>query len=92
MEIEVKVTSIHTALAIVAGYISALLSTGAIPGLGKNEALAVLAGLIILYIGGQISERIFGKEEVGGFKGWLWSGIVPFFFLWIVVWVILYNI
>lgn len=91
MEIEVKITSIHTVLAIVAGYVSFLLSTGAIGGLGKNEVLAVLAALIILYLGGQLSERIFGKETVGGFKGWLWSGIVPFFFLWIVVWVILYN-
>ncbi len=91
METEVKVTSIHTVLAIVAGYISYLLYTGAIAGL-KNEILPVLAALIILYAGGQISERIFGKEEVGGMKGWLWSGIVPFFFLWIVVWVILINI
>jgi len=91
MELEVKLTGIHAVLAIVAGYVSFLLSTGAISGLGKNEVLAVLAGLIIVYLAGQLSERIFGKEEVGGFKGWLWSGIVPFFFIWIVVWVILFN-
>lgn len=91
MEIEVKLTSIHSVLAIVAGYISYLLSSGAIAGVGKNEVLAVLAALIILYLAGQLSERIFGKEAVGGTKGWLWSGIVPFFFVWIMVWVILYN-
>jgi len=91
MDIEVKLTSVHAVLAVVAGYLSFLLSTGAISGLGKNEVLAVLAGLIILYLGGQISERVFGKEEVGGMKGWLWSGIVPFFFIWIIVWVLLYN-
>jgi hypothetical protein len=91
METEVKVTSIHTVLAIVAGYISFSLSRGDMTNLGNN-VLPVLAGLIILYLGGQISERVLGKEEVGGFKGWLWSGIVPFFFLWIVVWLILYNI
>jgi hypothetical protein len=91
MEIEIKLTSIHAVLAIVAGYVSFLLSTGAIAGVGKNEVLAVLAALIILYIGGQISERTFGKEAVGGTKGWLWSGILPFFFIWIMVWVILYN-
>ncbi|HHY00521.1 MAG TPA: DUF5379 family protein, partial [Methanothermobacter sp.] len=76
---------------IVAGYLSFLLSTGAIAGLGKNDVIAVLAGLIILYLAGQLSERIFGKEEVGGFKGWLWSGIVPFFFIWVVAWVLFYN-
>ncbi|NYB52714.1 MAG: DUF5379 family protein [Methanobacteriaceae archaeon] len=91
MEIEVKLTSIHAVLAIVAGYASFLLSTGAISGVGKNEVLAVLAALIILYIGGQISEKLFGKEAVGGTKGWLWSGILPFFFVWIIVWVLLYN-
>jgi hypothetical protein len=41
---------------------------------------------------GQVSERLFGKEEVGGVKGWLWSGIVPFFFLWMMVWIIFINI
>jgi hypothetical protein len=91
MEIEVKLTSIHAVIALVAGYLSFLLSTGAIAGVGKNEVLAVLAGLIILYAAGQISERIFGKEAVGGMKGWLWNGIVPFLFVWIMMWVILYN-
>lgn len=91
MEIEIKLTSIHAALALVAGYVSYLLSTGAIAGVGKNEVLAVLAALIILYIGGQISERTFGKEAVGGTKGWFTSGIIPFFFVWIMVWVVLYN-
>jgi hypothetical protein len=91
MEIEVKLTSIHAVIALVAGYLSFLLSTGAIAGVGKNEVLAVLVGLIILYAAGQISERIFGKEAVGGMKGWLWNGIVPFLFVWIMMWVILYN-
>jgi hypothetical protein len=37
MDIEVKLTSIHAALAIVAGAISYLLSTGAISALGKKR-------------------------------------------------------
>lgn len=91
MDIEIKLVSIHTVLAIVAGAISYLLYIGAIAGL-KNEFFAVFAGLIILYLGGQLCERLFGKEEVGGMSGWLWNGIVPFFFVWILVWVILYNL
>lgn len=91
MEIDAKLTAIHAVLAIIAAYLSFLLSSGAIAALGKNMVLAVLVGLIILYLGGQISERIFGKEAVGGIKGWLWSGIIPFFFVWVVVWVILFN-
>ncbi len=92
MDLDGKIASIHGAAGIVAGYVSFLLSTGAVAGLGSNEVLAVLAGLIILYIMGQVSERVFGKEEVGGMKGWLWSGIVPFFFVWIMVWVIFFNL
>ena len=91
MEIEVKLTSVHIIAAIITGYLSFIISSGVITGVGKNEYLAVLLGLVILYITGQISERAFGKEEVGGFKGWLWSGIVPFLFIWIVSWTLLVN-
>ena len=89
MDTDGKVASIHTIGGILAGYLSFILSSGVI---FKNEALAVIVALIILYIVGQVSERLFGKEEVGGFSGWLWSGIVPFFFIWIMVWVIFMNL
>ncbi len=89
MDTDGKVASIHTVGGIVAGYLSFILSSGVI---FKNEAIAVIAALIILYILGQLSERLFGKEEVNGLKGWLWSGIVPFFFIWIMVWVIFMNL
>jgi EMC6-arch len=92
MDVDAKVTAIHTVAGIIAGYLSFLLSGGFITGVGKNEVLAVVMALIILYISGNISERLFGKEEVGGTKGWLWSGIVPYFFVWILVWVIFLNI
>ncbi|MGZ7043687.1 MAG: EMC6-like membrane protein [Methanobacterium sp.] len=91
MDVDGKVAAIHGVAAVVAGYISFLLASGAIAGLGKNEVLALLGGLIILYLAGQVSDRVFGKEEVGGVKGWLWSGIVPFFFIWLVVWIIFLN-
>jgi len=92
MDVDGKIAAIHGVAGVVAGYISFLLSTGAVAGLGSNDVLAVLVGLIILYIMGQVSERLFGKEEVGGLSGWLWSGVVPFFFIWIMVWVIFFNI
>ncbi len=90
MDVDGKIAAIHTVAAIAAGYISFLLSSGALAL--KNEVIAVLAGLIILYIMGKVSEMLFGKEEVGGLKGWLWSGIVPFIFIWMVVWILLLNI
>ncbi len=92
MEVEAKVITVHIIAALVASYLSFLLSTGAIPGLGTNEAMAILVGLVILYIAGQASEKLFGKEEVGGFKGWLWSGIVPFILLWYTFWALFINL
>jgi hypothetical protein len=92
METEVKVISIHIVAAIIASYLSFILSNGSIPGIGKNEVIAVLAGIIILYLSGQVSERLFGKEEVGGLKGWLWSGIVPYIFIWFMGWTMLLNL
>jgi hypothetical protein len=89
MDTDGKVASIHTVGGIIAGYLSYILSSGVI---FKNEAIAVIVALIILYIMGQLSEKLFGKEEVNGFSGWLWSGIVPFFFIWIMVWVIFANL
>lgn len=92
MEIEIKMTTIHAVFALAAGYISYLISNGVISAVGKNEALAVLVGLVLLYIVGQISEKLFGKETVGGFKGWFWNGILIFFFVWIMVWTMLLNL
>ncbi|MGA2676946.1 MAG: hypothetical protein ACLQG5_07210 [Methanobacterium sp.] len=91
MEIEVKLTSVHVIVAIITGYISFYISSGLISGVGKNEYLAILIGLVILYITGQASERAFGKEKVGGLKGWFLSGIIPFFFVWVLTWTLLMN-
>jgi hypothetical protein len=89
MDTDGKVASVHTIGGILAGYLSFILSSGVI---FKNDALAVIVALIVLYIAGQVSEKLFGKEEVGGFSGWLWSGIVPFFFIWLIVWIIFANL
>lgn len=91
MEVEFKITSLHAVTAIIAGYLSFIISTGAIGGIGKNEVLGALVGLLILYFSGNIAERLLGKEEVGGFKGWLWSGIVPFMFIWVLTWTLFLN-
>lgn len=91
MDVDAKVTIIHVITGLIAAYVSYALTTGLFMGI-NNQVVAILLALVILYLSGQISERIFGKEAVGGVKGWLWSGIVPFFFIWIVIWIMLFNI
>jgi hypothetical protein len=91
MEIEAKLTALHVVAGLIAGVVSFLLSSGFISAIGKNDFMSILLSLAILYITGQISERIFGKEAVGGLKGWLFSGILPFFFIWVIIWTLLLN-
>jgi len=89
MDNTVKITSIHIIAALIAGYFSSLFTLGQIPGLGSNDLLAAGVGLAILYLTGQLSENLFGKQE--GFSKWLMSGVVPFAFIWFVFWTILIN-
>lgn len=88
MDTTVKVVSIHLVAAVVAAVISASFSLGWL-GL-KNEAIAFVAGLIILYIIGQFCQKLFG-EEIKGFSAWLWDGILPYGFFWFILWTILVN-
>jgi EMC6-arch len=82
MDVDAKLTGIHAIAGIITGYISFII---------VNQSYAVILGIVILIIVGNLSERFLGKEEVGGTKGWFWSGIVPFFFVWVLVWTMLFN-
>lgn len=85
-----KVTTIHLIFAIIAALLSTTFTLGWIGF--SNDAIAALIGIILLYIAGQISNRVVGDdEEMKGIKKWLWNGILPFIFLWFMIWIILYN-
>ena len=81
MDTTIKVTSIH----IVFGLIAALISTAFTLGwLGfKNDIFAGFIALIILYFVGQFCQKMAG-DEISGFSQWLWDGISPFFFTWVI--------
>ena len=52
-------------------------------GYFSNVAFAGFVALIILYFVGQFCQKIAG-EEISGFSQWLWDGISPFFFTWVI--------
>ena len=81
MDATIKVTSIHIIFALIA----ALISTGFTVGwFGfKNDIFAGFVALIILYFVGQFCQKI-ASEEISGFSQWLWDGISPFFFTWVI--------
>ena len=81
MDATIKVTSIHIVFALIAAVISASLTAGWFGF--KNDVFAFFIAVIILYFVGQFSQRIAG-EEISGFSQWLWDGISPFFFTWVI--------
>ncbi len=81
MDTTIKVTSIHIIFALIAALISTALTVGWFGF--KNDIFAGFVALIILYFVGKLSQNIAG-EEVSGFSQWLWDGIAPFFFTWVI--------
>ncbi len=81
MDATIKVTSIHIVFGLIAALFSAALSLGWFGF--KNDVFAFFVAAIILYFVGQFSKKIAG-DEISGFSQWLWDGISPFFFTWVI--------
>ena len=81
MDTTVKVTTIHIIFGLIAAFISTVLSKGWIGF--KNDIAAFIVAAIILYFIGQFCQKMAG-EEISGFSQWLWDGISPFFFTWVI--------
>ena len=81
MDATIKVTSMHIVAGLVAAGLSAALTAGWFGF--KNDVFAFFVAVIILYFIGQLSQRIAG-DEISGFSQWLWDGISPFFFTWVI--------
>jgi len=81
MDTTIKVTGIHIISALVAALISTALTLGWFGF--KNDIFAFFVALIILYFVGQACQRMAG-DEISGFSQWLWDGIAPFYFVWVI--------
>ena len=81
MDTTIKVTGIHLVFGLIAALLSAALTAGWFGF--KNDVFAFFVAAIILYFVGQFSQKIAG-EEISGFSQWLWDGIAPFFFTWVI--------
>ena len=86
MDTTIKVTGIHVVFGIIAALFSAGLTAGWFGF--KNDVFAFFVAAIILYFVGQLSQRLAG-DEISGFSQWLWDGIAPFFFTWVIAYTLL---
>ena len=79
MDTTIKITSIHVVAALFASLISAALGWFGF----KNDVFAFFIALIVLYFIGQACQKMAG-DEISGFSQWLWDGIAPFYFVWVI--------
>lgn len=79
----------HILGGVLAGIISFLFTVkGLLPV--TNEMLGVLISLIIVYVLGKYTEKKYGREEIG-LGSWISNGVLPYYFMWMVVWIMLLN-
>ena len=79
----------HIIGGIIAGIISFLFTVkGLLPI--SNEMLGVLISLIIVYVLGKYAEKKYGREEIS-LSSWITNGVLPFYFMWMTVWIMLLN-
>ncbi|MCI5867074.1 MAG: hypothetical protein SOZ23_07165 [Methanosphaera sp.] len=74
---------------LIAGIISAVFSLKGILPI-TNSVLGVIISLIIVYLLGKHAENKFGREEIS-LGTWVMNGVVPYYFIWMVVWILLLN-
>ena len=87
MDDTVKLTSINVVLGIIAGVLSGLFTVGTLGF--KNDMIGLLFGIAFIYASFKASDNIASEEIDRSQK--IWDCIMPFFFTWIIVWILLAN-
>lgn len=87
MDDTVKLTAINTILGVVAGVLSALFTVGTFGF--KNDMLGLLIAIVFVYATLKSVDKIVTEEIDRSQK--IWDCVLPFFFSWIIVWILLAN-
>ena len=89
MEEQSIMSYMHIVGGIVAGFISYLFTVkGLLPI--TNEMLGILISVIIVYGLGKFAEKKYGREKIS-LSSWITNGVLPFYFMWMTVWIMLIN-
>ncbi|MBE6487937.1 MAG: hypothetical protein E7Z86_04425 [Methanosphaera stadtmanae] len=77
---------------MVGGVLSGFICFGFQKGLFgiTNEFIGVIIALIIVYALGKHAENKYGREKIA-LGSWISNGILPFYLLWMVIWIVLQN-
>jgi hypothetical protein len=83
----VKLTSINVVLGIVAGLLSGIFSVGTLGF--KNDMIGLIFGIVFIYAMVKSADKIATEEIDRSQK--IWDCVLPFFFTWIIVWILIAN-
>jgi uncharacterized protein YacL len=87
---EVTIMSVeHIIGGVIAGIISFIFSVKGILPI-TNEILGIFISLIIVYGLGKYAEKKYGRDKIG-LSSWITNGVLPFYFMWMTVWIMLLN-
>lgn len=87
MDDTVKLTSINVVLGIVAGLLSGIFSVGTLGF--KNDMIGLILGIVFIYAMVKSADKIATEEIDRSQK--IWDCVLPFFFTWIIVWILIAN-
>lgn len=85
MDDTVKLTSVSVVLGIITGILSGIFSIGMLGF--KNDFIGLIIAIVVVYVVLKSTDKIV-TEEIGRSQK-IWDCIMPFFFSWILVWVLL---
>jgi len=95
MEVETKIVLFFVALGATAGCFSGLVSSFHTSNLNKGAGIALLLALCLFYVSYKLAPRVF-KVMPGQFPGGnrkvATTGIMIFFVMWLIFWIIVYNL
>jgi len=83
----VKLTSINVVLGIVAGLLSGIFTIGTLGF--KNDMVGLIFGIVFIYAMMKSADKIATEEIDRSQK--IWDCVLPFFFTWIIVWILIAN-
>jgi len=55
-----------------------------------NEFVGVIIAIVLVYLLGKHAENKYGREKIG-LGSWFTNGILPYYCMWMVVWILLQN-
>lgn len=85
MDDTVKLTSISVVFGLIAGILSGIFSVGLLSF--KNDFVGLLIGVVLIYALVKSVDKIAVEKMENSQK--LWDCVMPFFFSWVIVWILI---